>query len=104
ALVSRIAARLVPGAPAVAAGAAAARPAFPKKVQTAAALGDGLLRLYANDAASARDLLSRAVADEPGVVVSQMALASALDVLGHEVRAAEWARKAVEAAAPLPRV
>ena len=78
----------------------ALRPATP---ESARLYGQGLARLRSYDYPGARDLLTRAAAADPSSPVIHAALSRTWGELGHDTRAVEEARRALELAGSLGR-
>src|SRR5262249_17285603 len=72
---------------------AASHAVNPKAAQLYA---DGLARLRAFDARGARDLLSKAAAEEPGYAPTHVALSAAWETLGYAAKAKAEIQKAAE--------
>lgn len=83
--------------------AVSARASFPSDLEAARLYAEGLERLHTFDALAARDLLLRAIRQEPGFPLAHTALAAAWSSLGYDARAAEEAAKALELSGSLPR-
>ena len=83
--------------------ARAARALLPANPQAARLYAEGLGRLRSFDAAGARDLLERAARADPSSAVIRSALSQSWAALGHDARALEEARRAVDLARNLPR-
>ncbi|MFY9821053.1 MAG: protein kinase, partial [Thermoanaerobaculia bacterium] len=77
--------------------------ALPASPEAARFYSEGIERLRLFDPVGARDLLSRAVAAEPGNALSHSALATAWSALGYDARARDEAKAAFDRAANLPR-
>ncbi len=82
---------------------AAARALLPSNAVASRLYAEGLARLRVLDAAGARDLLQQAVDAEPEFPLSHMALASAWRTLGHDQKAKDEAKKALDLSGSLPR-
>jgi len=80
-----------------------ARAALPATPEAARFYSEGMERLHLFDPVSARDLLTRAVAAEPGNALSHSALATAWSALGYDARARDEAKAAFDLSANLPR-
>jgi eukaryotic-like serine/threonine-protein kinase len=80
-----------------------ARAALPATPEAARFYSEGLERLHLFDPVGARDLLTRAVAAEPGNALSHSALATAWSALGYDARARDEAKAAFDLSANLPR-
>ncbi len=83
--------------------AKAIRAATPQTRAAARLYAEGLERLRALDAVTARDRLERAAAAEPGSAMILMNLAAAWTALGYDARAETAAQQAVDAAGALSR-
>jgi DNA-binding winged helix-turn-helix (wHTH) protein/tetratricopeptide (TPR) repeat protein len=83
--------------------AQAVRALLPASPQAARLYAEGLGKLRAFDPAGARDLLERAARADPSSAVIHSSLSQAWAGLGHDARALEEARSAVELAGALPR-
>jgi tetratricopeptide (TPR) repeat protein len=83
--------------------AAQARASVPADAEAARLYAEGLAQLRVFDALSARDLLERSVAREPGFPLSHAALAAAWSALGHDLKAREAAQRAFQLSQELPR-
>jgi DNA-binding winged helix-turn-helix (wHTH) protein/tetratricopeptide (TPR) repeat protein len=81
----------------------AARALLPASPQAARLYAEGLGRLRSFDASGARDLLERAARADPGSAVIRSSLSQSWAALGHDARALEEARQAVDLARSLPR-
>ena len=79
------------------------RSALPASPEAARLYAEGLERLRLFDPLGARDLLSRAVAAEPGNALCHSALAAAWSALGYDGKAREEAKTAFDLADDLPR-
>lgn len=79
---------------------AASTPANPEATRLYA---EGLAKLQAYDALSARDLLEKAIAADPNHALSHSALAQAWSQLGYDKKAEEEAKKALDLSANLTR-
>jgi tetratricopeptide (TPR) repeat protein/TolB-like protein len=82
---------------------AAVRAALPLDPGAARLYVEGLEKLRAYDATSARDLLTKAVEAEPASPLAHTALAQAWSQLGYDERAVEEAQTAFDMSAGLPR-
>jgi serine/threonine protein kinase/tetratricopeptide (TPR) repeat protein len=80
-----------------------ARSALPASPEAARFYSQGIERLRLFDPVGARDLLSRAVAAEPGNALSHSALATAWSALGYDARSRDEAKAAFDLSANLPR-
>jgi serine/threonine protein kinase len=87
---------------AAAAGADAVRASMPQSPEAARLYAEGLARMRLFDAATARDLLTRAVAAEPDHPLPHAALGNAWAALGYDDKAVEEARLAYQHASNLP--
>jgi len=76
-----------------------ARGALPATPEAARFYAEGLERLHLFDAVGARDLLTRAVAAEPGNALSHSALATAWSALGYDAKARDEAKAAFDLSA-----
>ena len=83
--------------------ARAVRAAFPQSVDATKLYAEGLERLRALDAVTARDRLEQAAAREPASALIQMSLASAWTALGYDARAEAAAQRAFDASSGLTR-
>ena len=83
--------------------ARATRALIPANPEAAQLYAEGLARLRSFDASGASVLLKRAAEADPGSAVIRSTLAQAWRDLGHDGRALEDARQAVELARTLPR-
>jgi DNA-binding winged helix-turn-helix (wHTH) protein/tetratricopeptide (TPR) repeat protein/TolB-like protein len=81
----------------------AARALLPASPQAARLYAEGLGRLRSFDASGARDLLERAARADPGSAVIRSSLSQSWAALGHDARALEEARQAVDLGRSLPR-
>lgn len=82
------------------AAVAASRPTNPRAAQLYA---DGLTRLRVFDALGARDILLKAIAEEPGYAPSHVALSSAWGTLGYAAKAKEEIQRAADLSGSLAR-
>jgi tetratricopeptide (TPR) repeat protein len=64
---------------------------------------EGIAKLRLSDSLSARDLLQKAVAEDPDYALAHSALAQAWSSLGYDQRAKEEAKRAFDLSASLPR-
>ncbi len=80
-----------------------ARSALPASPDAARFYAQGIERLRLFDSVGARDLLSRAVAAEPGNALSHSALATAWSALGYDAKSRDEAKAAFDLSANLPR-
>ncbi|HWN43834.1 MAG TPA: tetratricopeptide repeat protein, partial [Thermoanaerobaculia bacterium] len=83
--------------------ARAVRALLPANPQAARLYAEGLGRLRSFDASGARDLLEQAVRADPASAVIRSSLSQSWAALGHDARALEEARRAVDLARSLPR-
>jgi TolB-like protein len=105
-LVTRLGAQLrdkCGAGPISSADVAAAGAAHPTNQKAAALYADGLARLRAFDALAARELLVRAIVEEPDFAPAHVALSSAWQALGYSARAKDEIQKAAQLAGNLPR-
>lgn len=79
------------------------RAALPASPDAARFYSQGIERLRLFDPVGARDLLSRAVAAEPGNALSHSALATAWSALGYDAKSRDEAKAAFDLSANLPR-
>lgn len=79
------------------------RAALPSSPEAARLYAEGLERLRLFDLVGARDLLTRAVAAEPGNALCHSALATTWGALGYDGRSREEAKAAFDLAGHLPR-
>jgi serine/threonine protein kinase/tetratricopeptide (TPR) repeat protein len=79
------------------------RAVLPASPAAARFYSQGIERLRLFDPVGARDLLSRAVAAEPGNALSHSALATAWSALGYDARSRDEAKAAFDLSANLPR-
>jgi serine/threonine protein kinase/tetratricopeptide (TPR) repeat protein len=79
------------------------RAALPASPEAARFYSEGVERLRLFDPVGARDLLTRAVAAEPGNALSHSALASSWSALGYDARARDEGKAAFDLSANLPR-
>jgi serine/threonine protein kinase/tetratricopeptide (TPR) repeat protein len=79
------------------------RSALPASPEAARFYSQGIERLRLFDPVGARDLLSRAVAAEPGNALSHSALATAWSALGYDAKSRDEAKAAFDLSANLPR-
>jgi tetratricopeptide (TPR) repeat protein/tRNA A-37 threonylcarbamoyl transferase component Bud32 len=101
-LVSRAGDRLRRELRAGAAAGAAQRAEIAANPEAAAFYAEGMQKLRLFDPVAARDLLSRAVAADPGSALAHSGLATAWATLGFDDRAAAQAKTAYELSAGLP--
>ncbi|HTE89463.1 MAG TPA: protein kinase [Terriglobales bacterium] len=83
--------------------AAALEASHPANPEAARLYADGLARLRSFDALGARDLLLKAVAEEPDFALSHAALGSAWQSLGYQTKAKEQVQMASDLGASLSR-
>ena len=76
---------------------------YPWNLEAERLYAEGLVKLRLLSAVSARPLLEKAIALEPGYPLPYSALADAWSTLGYQVRAQETAKKALDRGAALPR-
>jgi tetratricopeptide (TPR) repeat protein len=86
-----------------ASGAGTMRAVLPSRPEAARLYTEGLAKLRLFDAQAARDLLERAIADEPNYPLAHSAMAAAWAALGFEERAKQEARKAFYLSSNLSR-
>lgn len=79
------------------------RASLPSNPEAARLYAEGLDKLRLFEALTARDLVQRALAIEPGHALAHAALASAWSILGYDRNASEEARKAFNLSAKLTR-
>jgi len=79
------------------------RASLPTKPVAARLYSEGLAKLRVFEAQQARDLLERAVTEDPNHAPSHAALASAWSALGYDAKAREQAQKAFELSSSLSR-
>lgn len=79
------------------------RAMLPSSADGARLYTEGLARLRSFDPAGALELLQRAARSDPSSAVVHSALAESWAALGHDARAVEHARQAIELARSLPR-
>ncbi len=79
------------------------RAALPSNLKASRLYSEGLARLRNYDVLGARDLLLKAVAEDPKHVPSLVALSAAWGSLGYDSKSLETAKKAYELSAGLPR-
>jgi serine/threonine protein kinase/tetratricopeptide (TPR) repeat protein len=79
------------------------RAALPANPDAARFYSQGIERLRLFDPVGARDLLSRAVAAEPGNALSHSTLATAWSALGYDAKSRDEAKAAFDLSANLPR-
>jgi tetratricopeptide (TPR) repeat protein/TolB-like protein len=75
----------------------------PNNAKAAQLYADGLARLRSFDALGARDILLKAIAEEPDYAPSHVALSSAWETLGYAAKAKEEIQKAAELSGGLSR-
>ena len=80
-----------------------AHSALPARPEAARFYSQGIERLRLFDPVGARDLLSRAVAAEPGSALSHSALATAWSALGYDAKSRDEAKAAFDLSTNLPR-
>ncbi len=82
-----------------AAGPREARASLASSPEAARLYSEGMSRLRSFEPAAARELLERAVAEDPRNALAHSALATALSTLGYEIRAREEAKRAFDLSA-----
>ena len=83
--------------------AAAVRASLPSNAEAARLYSEGLAKLHARDALTARDLLQKSLALEPGFALAHSALATAWTTLGYDGKAASEAKTAFDLSGGLGR-
>ena len=83
--------------------AAVVRASFPAAPEAARLYSEGLAKLRAFDALGARDVLEKAVVEDPNHALAHSALSSAWSRLGYDAKAQEEAKKAFDLSTTLSR-
>jgi serine/threonine protein kinase/tetratricopeptide (TPR) repeat protein len=82
---------------------AGVRASLPSTPEAARLYAEGLAKLRVSDALAARDLLQRAVIEDPNHALAHSALAGAWSLLGYDEKARQSAKNAYDLSAPLSR-
>jgi tetratricopeptide (TPR) repeat protein len=82
---------------------AGVRASLPSTPEAARLYAEGLAKLRVSDAQAARDLLQRAVIEDPNHALAHSALAGAWSLLGYDEKARQSAKNAYDLSAPLSR-
>jgi tetratricopeptide (TPR) repeat protein/tRNA A-37 threonylcarbamoyl transferase component Bud32 len=82
---------------------AGVRASLPSTPEATRLYAEGLAKLRVSDALAARDLLQRAVIEDPNHALAHSALAGAWSLLGYDEKARQSAKNAYDLSAPLSR-